>query len=366
MSRLLPHAPNLQPCASQVRQLVAIAALSGRVAVLPSFNCSAPWLSKAAASGHMDDLRVVPVHLAEGDGDGDGDGGGGGGGGGGGRTRCAPCNVQFGCRRHVLSEQQWRLVERQHNNNDNYNGDLGDLGGLGKPPPGPSRRGLEVATATAAAAAAAGISILGHQPRQPHRERVSPPLSLRPPLRPRSSSSRRDRPGANPDLDLDLAAIWSRDEIDLPAFWAQLEAPDRAAPRGAALGAARVLVLASLAEVRGVAGGRSRSAHNTHVNTYGHVHWHVCVHAGAWRMGADRRGAAAKVAAAGGSGCAAALRHHTRGDTRGARGHLLRQRARSAARGAQVAQAEATLRAATRPLGAKRAPRLPLRRLALL
>ena len=67
---------------SQVRQLVAIAALSGRVAVLPTFACSAPWLHRAA-SGRVDDLRVVPDHLAPGDRGGGGGGGGRGGGGGG-------------------------------------------------------------------------------------------------------------------------------------------------------------------------------------------------------------------------------------------------------------------------------------------
>ena len=123
-----------------------------------------------------------------------------------------------------------------------------------------------MAATTTAAAAAAGNSILGRQPRQPphlRRDRAPSPLPLRPPLRPRSSSSRRDRAGGDLDPNLDLAALWSRDEIDLPAFWAQLEAPDRAAPRGTALGAARVLELASLAEVRGVAGGGG-GAHDTH------------------------------------------------------------------------------------------------------
>jgi hypothetical protein len=106
------------------------------------------------------------------------------------------------------------------------------------------------------------------------------------------------------------------------------------------------------------------------------------------------------------AGGAAALRHHIRGDTWEARGHLLRQLPGSAARGAivsiaivstaivstaigsrsysysessfseyirscntrhaicpgaQVAQAEANLCAATGPLGAERAPWLPLR-----
>jgi hypothetical protein len=248
---------------SQVRQLVAIAALSGRAAVLPSFACSAPWLHRAA-SGHVDDLRVVPDHLAP------DDRGGRGGGRGRGRTRCAPCNVQFGCRRHVLSERQWRLVERQHD--DLGHDDEGDHNGDGDPgeapagrapdqSPGRSRRDLEVEAATAAAAVAAGNSLLGRRPRRLRRERRPRPLPLRPPRRPRNSSTRRGR--TDPEADLDLAAIWSRDEIDLPAFWAQLDAPDRGAPRGAALGAARVLELASLAEVprcgawwAGVMGGR--------------------------------------------------------------------------------------------------------------
>lgn len=91
-----------------IRQLVVLAALTGRMAVLPSFNCSAPWIRKASTSdGHLfvDDLRVVPVDLAKG------------------APlplhaqRCAPCNVQFACREHVLSEAQHaaaveaRLVE---------------------------------------------------------------------------------------------------------------------------------------------------------------------------------------------------------------------------------------------------------------
>ena len=253
---------------SQVRQLVAIAALSGRVAVLPSFACSAPWLHRAA-SGHVDDLRVVPDHLAPDDRR--SGGGGGGGGGGRGRTRCAPCNVQFGCRRHVLSERQWRLVERQHD--DHGHDDEGDHNGDGDPgearagrapdqSPGRSRRDLEVEAATAAAAVAAGNSILGRRARRLRRERRPRPLPLRPPRRPRNSSTRQGR--TDPEADLDLAAIWSRDEIDLPAFWAQLDAPDRGAPRGAALGAARVLELASLAEVRAavrcVVGGRDGRA----------------------------------------------------------------------------------------------------------
>ena len=82
-----------------IRRLLVLASLAGRMAVLPSFNCSAPWVRKAQrADGSlaMIDLRVVTVDVAEA------------------REleqqRCAPCNVQFACRQHVLSEAQWRAV----------------------------------------------------------------------------------------------------------------------------------------------------------------------------------------------------------------------------------------------------------------
>ena len=79
-----------------IRRLLLLAALTGRMAVLPSFNCSAPWIRKATLTDGfrvVTDLRVVvtdvsrglPVHL----------------------QRCAPCNVQFACRQHVLSEAQY-------------------------------------------------------------------------------------------------------------------------------------------------------------------------------------------------------------------------------------------------------------------
>ena len=69
-----------------VRQLIVLASVSGRMAVLPSFNCSAPWIHKVPredGSLLVVDLRVVIVDAAEG------------------RPiheqRCAPCNVQFAC-----------------------------------------------------------------------------------------------------------------------------------------------------------------------------------------------------------------------------------------------------------------------------
>ncbi len=79
-----------------VRRLLVLASLTGRVAVVPSFNCSSAWIRKqqrASGDVFVHDLRVVvvdvaaaaPVHA----------------------QRCAPCNVQFGCRAHVLSEAQF-------------------------------------------------------------------------------------------------------------------------------------------------------------------------------------------------------------------------------------------------------------------
>jgi hypothetical protein len=83
-----------------IRQLIVLASVSGRMAVLPSFNCSAPWIQKVPredGSLVLADLRVVIVDAAEG------------------RPiheqRCAPCNVQFACRQHVLSEAQWRAAQ---------------------------------------------------------------------------------------------------------------------------------------------------------------------------------------------------------------------------------------------------------------
>ena len=98
-----------------VRQLVAVASLIGRLAVLPSFNCSASWVHRAVDGGHVDDLRVVPSSRA--------------GRGGGGGTGCAPCNVQFACRRHVLSEAQFALVQRQHARGGGGGGGDGDGAG---------------------------------------------------------------------------------------------------------------------------------------------------------------------------------------------------------------------------------------------
>ena len=78
-----------------IRRLVLLGALTGRMSVLPSFNCSSPWIKKRfAADGQqvLTDLRVVIVDVANG------------------RPlhdhRCAVCNVQFACREHVLSEAQ--------------------------------------------------------------------------------------------------------------------------------------------------------------------------------------------------------------------------------------------------------------------
>ena len=78
-----------------IRRLLLLASFTGRMAVLPSFNCSAPWITKRyATDGFMavTDLRVVVVDVTDG------------------RPvheqRCAPCNVQFACREHVLSEAQ--------------------------------------------------------------------------------------------------------------------------------------------------------------------------------------------------------------------------------------------------------------------
>ena len=78
-----------------VRRLVLLAALTGRIAVLPSFNCSSKWIKKRQSvdgATVMSDLRVVIVDVANG------------------RPlheqRCAPCNVEFACREHVLSEAQ--------------------------------------------------------------------------------------------------------------------------------------------------------------------------------------------------------------------------------------------------------------------
>ena len=78
-----------------VRRLLLIASVIGRVAVLPSFNCSAPWIEKRRSVDGLlvvTDLRVVVVNVAQA------------------RPlheqRCAPCNVQFACREHVLSEAQ--------------------------------------------------------------------------------------------------------------------------------------------------------------------------------------------------------------------------------------------------------------------
>ena len=75
-----------------IQRLVTHAALLGRMAVLPTFNCSAAWIAKSEDGSFVSDLRVVvvdavagrPVHA----------------------QRCAPCNVQFACREHVLSEAQ--------------------------------------------------------------------------------------------------------------------------------------------------------------------------------------------------------------------------------------------------------------------
>ena len=84
-----------------VRRLLVLASLMGRMAVLPSFNCSAPWIKKRiAADGQLvvADLRVVVTEVS--------------------RARpvveqrCAPCNVQFACREHVLSEAQHAAAER--------------------------------------------------------------------------------------------------------------------------------------------------------------------------------------------------------------------------------------------------------------
>lgn len=82
-----------------MRRLLVLASVLGRIAVLPSFNCSAPWIRKVIGSDgfpFVHDLRVVvanqtagaPVH----------------------KQRCAPCNVQFSCRTHVLSEAQLRAA----------------------------------------------------------------------------------------------------------------------------------------------------------------------------------------------------------------------------------------------------------------
>ena len=84
-----------------IRRLVNLAAITGRMAVLPSFNCSSPWIRKNyAADGTIvvTDLRVVVVNMSAG------------------RpihsSRCAPCNVAFGCRAHVLSEAQHAAARR--------------------------------------------------------------------------------------------------------------------------------------------------------------------------------------------------------------------------------------------------------------
>ena len=137
-----------------VQRLVSLAAFSGRFAVLPSFNCSAPWIRKCRAGrrcsrqresehqkealsehqmevlseqhgeerskesasrkesrpqkgeggalppsgAYVHDLRVVVTSLSS-------------------RAslplglqRCSPCNVQVECRRHVLSEAQYARV----------------------------------------------------------------------------------------------------------------------------------------------------------------------------------------------------------------------------------------------------------------
>jgi hypothetical protein len=84
-----------------VRRLVSLAAVTGRMAVLPSFNCSAPWIQKQyVADGAIvvTDLRVVVVDISAGRSVG--------------ASRCAPCNVQFGCRMHVLSEAQHQEARR--------------------------------------------------------------------------------------------------------------------------------------------------------------------------------------------------------------------------------------------------------------
>ena len=79
-----------------VRRFLGVATLLGRVAVLPAFNCSAPWIERRADTGAVSDLRVVvrdasvPRPPAA--------------------QRCSPCNVQFACRRSVLSEGQWDAV----------------------------------------------------------------------------------------------------------------------------------------------------------------------------------------------------------------------------------------------------------------
>ena len=86
-----------------VRRLILLATLTGRMAVLPSFNCTARWIQKEPAADlheHVTDLRVVVVDVAAG------------------RPlheqRCAPCNVQFACREHVLSEAQFREAHALH------------------------------------------------------------------------------------------------------------------------------------------------------------------------------------------------------------------------------------------------------------
>ena len=64
--------------------------------MLPTFNCSAPWIAKtyspSSPAGFVSDLRVVVSDIASG------------------RPiheqRCAPCNVEFACREHVLSHRQ--------------------------------------------------------------------------------------------------------------------------------------------------------------------------------------------------------------------------------------------------------------------
>ena len=50
-----------------VRRLLVLASLMGRMAVLPSFNCSAPWIKKRiAADGQLvvADLRVVVTEVS--------------------------------------------------------------------------------------------------------------------------------------------------------------------------------------------------------------------------------------------------------------------------------------------------------------
>lgn len=198
-----------------VRRLVSLAAVTGRMAVLPSFNCSAPWIRKQyAADGAIvvTDLRVVVVDISAG------------------RpveaSRCAPCNVQFACRAHVLSEAQHQWARRIRR---------GRVGGR-------ARVGLP-----------AGLSVGGTHPLQADGESVTadggPALSEA--VMQLRLSLREGPAGSSFPPVVDLTALWSRLLTSPSSAPTSSLHPTAPLPTFTRLGAASELMVAELADVVG-------------------------------------------------------------------------------------------------------------------